>query len=62
VPGSHQPSGEPGLADLVGVTGSVCGAGATGGATAAGGGAGTEFTRRRGSVFGLRGVWGDGAS
>jgi hypothetical protein len=55
--GSHQPSGEPGLAGV-----SVCGAGVTGCAAAAGGGAGTEFTRRWSTVFRLRCVWGDGAS
>jgi hypothetical protein len=55
--GSHQPSGEPGLAGVL-----VCGAGVIGGAAAAGGGAGTGFTRRCSTVFRLRGVWGDGAS
>jgi hypothetical protein len=55
--GSHQPSGEPGLAGVL-----VCGAGVIGCAAAAGGGAGTGFTRRWSTVFRLRGVWGDGAS
>ncbi len=55
--GSHQPSGEPGLAGVL-----VCGAGVIGCAAAAGGGAGTGFTRRWSTVFRLRGVRGNGAS
>ena len=55
--GSYQPSGEPGLAAVL-----VCGVGVIGAAAAAGGGAGTGFTRRWSTVLRLGGVGGDGAS
>ena len=51
--GSHQPPGEPGLAGVL-----VWGVGVIGGAAAAGGGAGTGFTRRWSTVFRFEGSWG----